>query len=241
MIRIAIVDDEVNILEKIKSNVYREFNERNSAVTIVTYTNGKDLLNAVKTGYLFDVIFLDIELPDGLGLDVAKQLRDSYQNIIIVFVTSFDNYVYDAFDYDVIGYIRKQELNKRLSGVIDRIIKIFTKITNEYIFKNNNGQYRISTQDIVYFESDDHNITLHSNDGKEFSYTDSLKRLEEEFSVYGFFRIHAGYLVNLRYVYSIENGHVVLKYSNKSIQLAVSRGRCKELKSAYQKYFRGGS
>jgi two-component system response regulator LytT len=50
---------------------------------------------------LFDVVFLDIELPDKLGLEIAKLLKETYRNIIIAFVTSFDNYVYDAFDYDV--------------------------------------------------------------------------------------------------------------------------------------------
>lgn len=240
MIRIAIVDDEPNILDRIKQSICSQFKERNIAITVVKYTNGSDLLNAVETGYLFDVVFLDIELPDGLGLNVAKQLRNSYRNIIIAFVTSFDNYVYDAFDYDVIGYIRKHELDSRLGTVIDRVIKKFREISNEKIFKNSTGQCRESTENIVYFESDNHNITIFFNNGKEFSYTDSLKRLEDEYAIHGFIRIHSGYLVNLKYVYSIEKDYVVLKYADKNEKLSVSRGRAKELKQAFQQYFRGG-
>lgn len=240
MMKIAIVDDEPNILDRIKQCVIGQFDERNLTISIYTYTNGSDLLNDVEKGCLFDVVFLDIELPDGLGLNVSKQLRASYHNIIIAFVTSFDNYVYDAFDYDAIGYIRKHELDTRISVLIDRIIKKYRDISNEKIFKNSTTQCRESTQNIVYFESDNHIITIFFNNGSKFSYTDSLKRLEEEYAVYGFFRIHAGYLVNLNYVYSIEKDYLVLKYAGRNEKLIVSRGKSKELKKAFQQYFRGG-
>lgn len=74
---------------------------------------------------------MDIELPDKLGLEIAKLLKETYRNIIIAFVTSFDNYVYDAFDYDVIAYIRKQEFEIRLSSVIDRVIKKYKEMFNK--------------------------------------------------------------------------------------------------------------
>lgn len=240
MIKIAIVDDELNILKDLYQNIYNEFINRNLSVDISTYLKGEDLFRAIKENHMFDIVFLDIELPDGLGLDVAKRLRDMYNNIIISFVTSFDNYVYDAFDYDVIGYIRKQELSSRLGTVVDRMIKRYKEISNEKIFKNSSHQIRTTTQNIIYFESDDHNIKVFLNDGSTFSYTYSLKKLEEEYSIHGFFRIHAGYLVNLRYVFSIEKNMVYLKVNELIIPLPVSRVRSKALKTAYQQLFRGG-
>ena len=239
MIKIAIVDDEPNMLSEIKHSVSKQFKERNIDTTITAYSDGKQLITAIDRGALFDVVFLDIELPDKPGLEIARSLRETNQNVMIAFVTSFDNYVYDAFDYDVIGYIRKHELDARLGAVIDRIIKKYKEVSNEKLFKNASGQYRVIVQNIAYFESNDHNIMIHLNDGTEFTVTGSLKKIEEEYSIHGFFRIHSGYLVNLAYVFSIEKNEVMVKCETNMVTLPVSRGRSKELKTAYQHYIRG--
>lgn len=135
MIKIAVVDDAPDMLKEIKNSILKQFKERRINITIETFTNGAQLIKALESNRLFDVVFLDIELPDKLGLKIAKLLRDAYRNIIIAFVTSFDNYVYDAFDYDVIAYIRKQEFEIRLGNVIDRIIKNIRRCTIKNFLK----------------------------------------------------------------------------------------------------------
>ena len=239
MIKIAVVDDDLDMLKEIKNSILKQFKERRINITIETFTNGAQLMKAIESDCLFDVVFLDIELPDKLGLEIAKLLKETYRNIIIAFVTSFDNYVYDAFDYDVIAYIRKQEFEIRLSSVIDRVIKKYKEMHNKKLFKNAEGQHSVKTQDIVYFESCDHSITIYENNEYRFEITDSLKNLEEEYYVLGFFRIHTGYLVNLDYVFSIEQNKVIVKCGDEFKDLPVSRGRMKALKSAYQQYIRG--
>lgn len=105
MIKIAVVDDELDMLKEITDGISKQFEKRKIKITIDKFTNGAQLIKALESNRLFDVVFLDIELPDKLGLEIAKLLKETYRNIIIAFVTSFDNYVYDAFDYDVIAYI----------------------------------------------------------------------------------------------------------------------------------------
>lgn len=239
MIKIAVVDDELDMLKEITDGISKQFEKRKIKITIDKFTNGAQLIKALESNRLFDVVFLDIELPDKLGLEIAKLLKETYRNIIIAFVTSFDNYVYDAFDYDVIAYIRKQEFEIRLSSVIDRVIKKYKEMFNKKLFKNAEGQHTVATQDIVYFESCDHSITIYENNEFKFEITDSLKNLEDEYYVHGFFRTHTGYLVNLEYVYSIEKNDVIVKYGNIIKSLPVSRGRMKDLNSAYQQYIRG--
>ena len=124
-------------------------------------------------------------------------------------------------------------------SVIDRVIKKYKEMHNKKLFKNAEGQHSVKTQDIVYFESCDHSITIYENNEYRFEITDSLKNLEEEYYVLGFFRIHTGYLVNLDYVFSIEQNKVIVKCGDEFKDLPVSRGRMKALKSAYQQYIRG--
>ena len=166
MIKIAVVDDELDMLKEITDGISKQFEKRKIKITIDKFTNGAQLIKALESNRLFDVVFLDIELPDKLGLEIAKLLKETYRNIIIAFVTSFDNYVYDAFDYDVIAYIRKQEFEIRLSSVIDRVIKKYKEMFNKKLFKNAEGQHTVATQDIVYFESCDHSITIYEKIGR---------------------------------------------------------------------------
>ena len=239
MIKIAVVDDENAILKQIIQAIEVEFNKRNINTTISGFSTGVQLLKSIKEGRNYNAVFLDIEMPNKTGLETAKEIRSSNPNTIIAFITSFDNYVYDAFDYDAAGYIRKQEIDIRLSHVIDRILQKYIDTTNEKIFKNINGQYKTTVQNIVFFESYDHNIIIHNNDGVVFSTTDSLKHLEEEYSALGFYRIYSGYLVNMAYIFSIEKNSIMIKYASHTQTLPVSRSRVKELKIAYQRYIRG--
>ena len=104
------------------------------------------------------------------------------------------------------------------------------------VFNNSDGQYHVSPKNIMYFESLNHSIYIHEDNGKVIKITNSLNQLERDFSIYNFIRIHSGYLVNLKYVYSIENISLVL-LNNKV--LPVSRHRLKDVKKAFHEKLRG--
>lgn len=90
MIKIAVVDDELDMLKEITDGISKQFEKRKIKITIDKFTNGAQLIKALESNRLFDVVFLDIELPDKLGLEIAKLLKETYRNIIIAFVTSID-------------------------------------------------------------------------------------------------------------------------------------------------------
>lgn len=237
MLKIAVCDDDMDYRKYVVREVEELFKKRHIHIDIFEFARGGELLEKINSKTYFDIIFLDIQMPDKLGMEVARSVREKYKDTILVFITGFDNYVFEAFDYDAAAYIRKSEFDKKIENVIDRIVSKIDISCMEIAFKNQGRQYFISPKDILYFESFNHSIYIHKKEDEVIKITYSLSQLEKEFSEYNFFRIHSGYLVNLKYVYSIDNTSVIL--TNKK-SLPISRHRIKETKKAFQKFCGGG-
>ena len=97
---IAVCDDDKNIRELIGSKVKKQYEKAN----IVYFTSGEEVLLWNET---IDIIFLDIQMPGRNGMEIARQLRKKDENIIIIFVTAIEEYVYQAFDVAALHYIVK--------------------------------------------------------------------------------------------------------------------------------------
>lgn len=237
MLKIAILDDDMSFLKCINQKIKDVFSERNVEVTTYLFTSGEQIIDKIINGKsYYDVFFLDVQIPNQMGMDIAKIIRSKYKDVLIIFVTSFDNYVFEAFDYDAVSYIRKNEFDNKITNTIDRIIAKINMNNKKVVFNNSDGQYHVSPKNIMYFESLNHSIYIHEDNGKVIKITNSLNQLERDFSIYNFIRIHSGYLVNLKYVYSIENISLVL-LNNKV--LPVSRHRLKDVKKAFHEKLRG--
>lgn len=237
MLKIAIIDDEIEFLKYLDTKLKYVFSKKNIKIKTYMFTDGEQMTESLLSGKsYYDVFFLDVQMPNKKGMEIAKIIRSKYQDVLIVFVTSFDNYVFEAFDYDAVAYVRKNEFDDKIENAVDRIISKFNMNSREFIFNNSEGQYHLSPKNIMYFESLNHSIYIYDKNDRVIKITNSLNQLEQDFSIYNFIRIHSGYLVNLKYVYSIENISVVL--SNNKV-LPVSRHRMKEVKRAFHENLRG--
>ena len=98
--RIAICDDEKKYREETK-NCIKEYNPE---FEIVEFEDGSDLVKAKEA---FDLILLDVEMPQLDGMTAAKQLRKQKSDAEIVFLTSYEKYVYDAFDIRALQFLKK--------------------------------------------------------------------------------------------------------------------------------------
>ncbi|WP_434511910.1 LytR/AlgR family response regulator transcription factor [Desulfitobacterium sp. AusDCA] len=70
-----------------------------------------------------DVLFLDIQLPDASGVDIARQLFIEKLDPVIVFATAFDQYAVEAFEVNAVDYLLKPIHEERLSETITRLQK----------------------------------------------------------------------------------------------------------------------
>ena len=237
MIKIAICDDKAPTRAYLAALIRAQ----DCPCQIVEYASAGDCLAGCRE---IDLLFLDIELdrsgPDGMAL--AGQIREVSQAVqpVIIFVTGYERYVFDAFDVGAFQYLLKPVNEEKFARVFTRAIaQIKTareKRGRALTFQSANTSKTILLDSIYYIESSDHKVVLHLKDG-EFAYYAKIRDLELELQDQ-FFRIHKGYLVNLSYVAGYSKTEVALTNGEK---LLLSKYKYQDFVKAYLHFLKRGA
>ena len=233
MQRIVICDD-VEIERTLMKEILTEyFDEIHKEVSIIEYDSGEGLIADVEEGYLeMELLFLDIYMKKLNGMETARKLREIQCNVPIVFLTASPDYAIESYEVQASGYLLKPFSEEKLKTLINRILK--TDMKRRVAIKSKR-QYRYPyTDEIMYIESDRHNVTLHLADGSEIVTVDKLGELEKRINENRFLHCHQSYLVNMDYVTDVREDFVL---SNGEIIPVRVRGR-KEMADAYYSYFK---
>ncbi|WP_102348478.1 LytR/AlgR family response regulator transcription factor [Bacillus sp. Marseille-P3661] len=188
-----------------------------------------------------DVIFLDIEMPLMNGIETAKALIELKKSPLVVFATAYPQFAVEAFRYDAVDYLLKPYDEDQLKETIERIEKklgpskeiSIEKTTGKLAVEADGEIFYVEPKDILYIFRDDKITKIIAKSG-EYETKTPLKDLENRLSTYHFFRIHKGYLVNLKYVTRLTpwfNGAYQLKMEGIDEMLSVSRNYVKALRS----------
>ena len=231
--RIAICDDSRTELIYVHRIIESAFKKHKIICQAQIYTDGNKMLedNCSKP---FDAIFLDLDMPDIDGMEVASEINKLNGTTEIIFVTNHDELVYKAYRFKALGFIRKKYLDMEINEILDILIKSINSQRRYMVFCYSGVDKKYNVNDVVYMQSDDHYVDIISIKDK-CSVRCSLNNIEKKYAHYGFIRIHSRYLVNYRYIYSIENGTVILIDKK---QLPMSRSRASTVKEMFQFFSR---
>lgn len=223
--KIAICDDSKRILEYMSEEIKGIFFEQKCNVSIKNFDNSKDLINCLNQEF-FDVIFLDVDMPNFSGFDVAKKIQDSAAVCTIIFVSNLEESVYESLQFRPFRFIRKSHFKEEINNVIKALVKTLSAPSEYIILSLSNEQIRLHPQKIKYIECNDKTLKIVSNlETIKLRYR--LKDIENLLKDYGFIRIHKGYLVNSNYIYRIlRNREIILESGEK---LPVSKRRVREV------------
>ena len=239
MINIAICDDEPNIRAYLSSLVKKQ----NTEYEITEYASADEYLSADKE---HDLLFLDIEMQDSAsgkddtdknGMWLAREIRsrDKGKQPIIIFVTGYKDYVFDAFDVGAFHFLIKPIDMEKFADVFHRAAKQILAEQEQQrknlIIQYNNTNKVIPFSHIYYVESQNHKAVIHSKED-EFEYYARMEDLEMELSGQ-FYRIHRGYLINLSYVDEYNKLEVTLMNGDK---LLISKYKYDDFVRAYLDY-----
>ncbi|MCI8598573.1 MAG: response regulator transcription factor [Lachnospiraceae bacterium] len=237
MIRTAICDDEANT----RSYLSTLIRAQSYPCEIVEYTSAGDCLADHRE---IDLLFLDIELSSSSldGMTLAQKLRERISGTqpIIIFVTGYERYVFDAFDVGAFQYLLKPVDEKKFAQVFTRAIAQIEaareKTVRVLTLQSASINKTIPVDSIYYIESSDHKVVLHLKDG-EFAYYAKIRDLELELQKQ-FFRIHKGYLVNLSYVEGYSKTEVMLTNGEK---ILISKYKYQDFVKAYLRFLKKGA
>ena len=138
---------------------YREIHEgASSIIWDIYYTSVDELLRDFQKGKEEDIYLLDIELPDGNGLEAAKYIRERGETPLLVYITNYVQYAIAAFEVNTFRYIPKTVLSQKLPEAYQAMQKIFEKRKNQdrqyLIGCSNDKTVKIRCRDIVYLKKE---------------------------------------------------------------------------------------
>lgn len=232
MINIAICDDEMIFATGIENIVNSICQKENLNVDIDVFNSGTDLKSEIASGIKYDLIFLDIYMKDENGIMVARHIRKTDENAIIVFVSRHDECMIKLFRLGVFAFIKKPiQINILKKVFLETISKILSQ--NAYfIFKFKCQEFKVLYKEIMYFESKGRKINVHIRNGDINIFNGKLNEIEKELQngKNQFLRIHQSYLVNFYHIRERTKKEVTLTDGNK---LPISEERKKNLNKKY--------
>lgn len=236
--RVAVVDDEPEILESITGllNKYAETSGRELRFETDTYSTGDELLKNNPDSY--EILFLDINMPGTNGLRVAKKIRERNKTAIILFCTNYAQYAINGYEVNALGYILKPVEEASFVRNLERALKVLqTSQSRRIRIKTLHGVEVAPVQDIVYLEVKIHNLYYFVLNGdntlSEYRTRGSMQEMVDSLSELGFVRCSVCYLVNLRHVVSVKNGEVCL---HGGAALPISRKFLRSFSDEFAKY-----
>lgn len=234
--RIAICDDEKEILEEVTGYLQELQKEAEEKLELRPFQNAEDLLYEIEEMAPYDIVFLDIEIGSSNGISVAENIKKRYPTTVIIFMTGFYQYVYEVFDVQPSGFLRKPLKKEEFEHVFYKAVyQCDSMPALEY---NNKGYfYRVFLKDIWFITSEKRQIILMLKDREERYYgkmdevEESLLRLSNNF-----WRISQSVIINTRYLKEINYHTVTLENGDDKWTFNISqayrvsiREKCMEL------------
>lgn len=235
---ISLCDDEPVQL-KLLTHYIEEWKQlHNIPITIHTYKSSEDFLFHFADDPNVDILLLDIEMPGMNGMELAKHLRKTDDQIQMIFVTGKTEYVYEGYSVNAVSYLLKPIKKEQFFQCLEKAMLARDK-TSKVIFAEDGGSLqKIKLDDIYYIESIQHNTLLHTIDGilpNKSGMTEVIHKLSALGELKSFCRVHRCYLVHIARIKCITKKEVITEDDS---NLPIARGKWEEVNLAYLAYYR---
>jgi DNA-binding LytR/AlgR family response regulator len=233
MIKIAIVEDEQEAVDKLETFLLKYFDSIGEKIEIKCYKNGIVFLTNYKGD--FDIIFMDIDMPHMNGMECAVKLREMDNVTLLIFVTNIGYMAPQGYEVEAFGYVVKPINYEMIRLNLNRAVKRLARQREEKIsIRAEGSQVVIDVRDIYYIEVIGHNLIYHTLDS-DYKVHGSMAKAKQELLPYGFATCNSCYLVNMRYVQKV-SGHTV---TVSSAELQISHPQRKTFMEALNQYIGG--
>jgi DNA-binding LytR/AlgR family response regulator len=235
MLRIAIVEDNPDELAVLVRALNSYSSARNEEFKITHFPSGESFLEGYSKG--FDLVFLDIALTGLSGMQTAESLRKIDNDITLIFVTNLAQFAVKGYEVNAYDFIVKPVNYPDLEFKMDRLMeRLRQRHEKKILIKTGSQHVAILVSDIRYVEIQGHKIVYHTTRGDYETYG-VLRKLEDDLEGESFYKCNSCYLVNLRYVDSVQGYEAYLG----STCLVVSHPRRKGFVKALNEYFQKGN
>lgn len=204
--RIAIVEDDSMESSRLKSYITKYAEKSGKPIEIDIFEDGLTFLSDYNAGY--DIVFMDIKMPNMNGLDIAKHLRKVDKDVCLIFVTSMSQYAIKGYEVNALDYILKPV---EYQNFVDKLIRaeryLETKKSFSILIKFNDTMVKLNTDTILYVAKDK-NYLIFRTTQEPYRVRGTLLDVEKQLLQCGFGKCNHGCLVNYKYVNSLNKNTV---------------------------------
>lgn len=221
-----ICDDE----EKCVSDIVKYFEkyclEHKINCTYNCFTSGED---ALASDEFYSIAFLDVEIGNVTGLQIAEKLKQRNKNIIIFFITAYEKYIDDAMNLFALRFLEKPLDYTRFYSGLDKAIELINEDIVEFYIKDSNKVKKIKANTVMYIETLNHKTKV-VTDGKIYYSSNLIAYWDKQLTHSNFYRVHKSFILNLDYVCEYQRNEVKIT-SGEIVPIAYRN------QSEFRKYF----
>ncbi len=236
MLRIGIVEDQKEIAEEMQGFIRQYSEERNLNPEVVWMTDGAEAVTRIVADREeFDIVFMDIEMPNLDGMAAARQIRHVDSKVVLVFVTNMAQYAINGYEVDALDFIVKPVNYYTVTAKLDRAIERVASRQEKTVEVHATDGIRIlKVSDILYLETQNRMLYYHTRN-EVIPTRASMKQAEKEFLQGQFVKCNQCYLVNLAHVQGIKGDMVLVDGE----ELEMSRRNKTPFLTAFASYIGG--
>ena len=223
--KVAVCDDE----QIVRSDLISKIRAINPELEITEFDSSAEF---AEKGGDYDIVFLDIEMPQLSGMEVASRIREKNEDNLIIFLTSHTEFMPDAFKVKAFRFLNKPVNPESLDEAVSCAEKELLK-NGRVIVKDHSSVTIIKYNDIVCIEAFGDGTYIHTKNDVLCSSMPFKNWLEQLGEVH-FFQVHRSYAVALKYIRNIDKTEVEMNYLKRPVP--VSRRKFTELKTAFYNY-----
>lgn len=227
--RIGICEDDPKDLARLR-DFLAELRLRDS---VRCFSDAAGLLQAIEGGATFDMLFLDVYLPDMKGTELAVAVREAHPAPLpsVAFITSSADHAIQAFSLGAVHYITKPFKRGDVEEALQRCSRPH-ELRRGISVPEGNATRFVYLDEISMCESAGHMVTVRLNDGGVLSFRQTLGELRRSLDA-RFIGVSRGVVVNADFIERMGPKSCVLKDGR---EVLLSRGSAREIRKAYQEY-----
>ncbi len=226
----AICDDDSFFRDNLKSFLINYKTEKRLHIDILEFEDGNSLLNCNE---IYDIVFLDYQMPNLNGMETARILRARKNICSIIFITSFPEFMIEAFEVNTYRFLIKPLDTNKLSKSIDCFVKD-RKMFSPILINTGGEQIVINSKDVIYIEGSGKYCNIRTINTTVRS-SKTLSGVLNLLPQHCFFRTHKSYAINLFCIVSINGDCITLNNGEKA---KISRNRILEFKKVYKNFIK---
>lgn len=208
--------------------------ERGCVMPVKCFPSAESFLFHYAENKAWDILLLDIEMDGTDGVTLAKKVRQEDENLQIVFITGYPDYIGEGYEVAALHYLMKPVDRKKLFPVLDRAVANLQKHNRAVVFPVDGEEVKVPVEAVQYVEAFSHKVSVVTQKGI-YELRKPLSEMEALLGK-GFVRCHRSYLVGLHFVAGLSKNKVTL---DNGTELPLSRSSAAMVHRVFIEYYTG--